>query len=150
AQQEGERAETRPSCRLLGETHDPSTPRFPGSMVCPGPRRARCLRRAPSATRMLANHSFASSPRRAQHSGDPTVRSSRANQPLQSKTLTLSMSMAATVALSLAVTFLAPTSARAQKKAAKGVEPVRVLMLAGGQRSHHGYRDQALYLSNAL
>src|SRR5262245_39811605 len=55
-----------------------------------------------------------------------------------------------TLALSLAFSGLTTTRAWAQKKAAKGVDPVRVLFLAGGQRSHHGYRDQALYLSNAL
>ena len=38
-------------------------------------------------------------------------------------------------------------SAFAQKKAPRGA---RVLLLSGGQRQHHGYRDQALYLANAL
>jgi type 1 glutamine amidotransferase len=37
--------------------------------------------------------------------------------------------------------------APAQKKAPDGA---KVLLLTGGQRQHHGYRDQALYLSNAL
>lgn len=37
-----------------------------------------------------------------------------------------------------------------QRKADKGVDAVKVLFLSGGQRSHHGYRDQALYLSKAL
>src|SRR5207244_5965564 len=37
--------------------------------------------------------------------------------------------------------------ARAQKKAPDGA---KVLLLSGGQREHHGYRDQALYLSNVL
>ncbi len=39
------------------------------------------------------------------------------------------------------------TDAKAQKKAPDGV---RVLLLSGGQRRHHGYRDQAFYLSNLL
>ncbi len=38
-------------------------------------------------------------------------------------------------------------SAHAQKKAPKGA---KVLLLTGGQREHHGYRDQALYLAGAL
>jgi type 1 glutamine amidotransferase len=37
--------------------------------------------------------------------------------------------------------------ALAQKKAPAGA---KVLLLSGGQRQHHGYRDQALYLSAAL
>jgi uncharacterized protein len=37
--------------------------------------------------------------------------------------------------------------ASAQKKNPKGVP---VLLLTGGQREHHGYREQALYLSNLL
>jgi uncharacterized protein len=37
--------------------------------------------------------------------------------------------------------------ARAQKKVPQGA---KVLLLSGGQRQHHGYRDQALYLSAAL
>jgi type 1 glutamine amidotransferase len=39
------------------------------------------------------------------------------------------------------------TSALAQKKVPDGA---KVLLLAGGQRQHHGYREQALYLSRAL
>ena len=35
----------------------------------------------------------------------------------------------------------------AQKKAPGGA---KVLLLSGGQRQHHGYREQALYLSGAL
>jgi type 1 glutamine amidotransferase len=66
------------------------------------------------------------------------------------RTLTLTMTMSMTVTFCLAFTCLTPATARAQKKAAKGVDPVKVLLLAGGQRSHHGYRDQALYLSGAL
>jgi type 1 glutamine amidotransferase len=65
-------------------------------------------------------------------------------------TLTVTTSMTLTLSLTLALTCLTPTPARAQKKAAKGVDPVKVLFLSGGQRSHHGYRDQALYLSGAL
>lgn len=37
--------------------------------------------------------------------------------------------------------------ALAQKKAPDGA---KVLLLSGGQRQHHGYRDQAFYLSNLL
>jgi type 1 glutamine amidotransferase len=37
--------------------------------------------------------------------------------------------------------------APAQKKAPGGA---KVFLLSGGQRQHHGYRDQALYLANAL
>jgi type 1 glutamine amidotransferase len=39
------------------------------------------------------------------------------------------------------------TTATAQKKAPGGA---RVLLLSGGQRQHHGYRDQAFYLANLL
>jgi len=69
---------------------------------------------------------------------------------MRSLTLTMTMSMTLTVCLTFALTCLTPTPARAQKKAAKGVDAVKVLFLSGGQRSHHGYRDQALYLSSAL
>src|SRR4051812_10660670 len=55
-----------------------------------------------------------------------------------------------TLTLSFTFSGLAARSAWAQKKAAQGVDPVRILFLTGGQRSHHGYRDQALYLSKAL
>jgi type 1 glutamine amidotransferase len=37
--------------------------------------------------------------------------------------------------------------AQAQKKNPEGT---KVLLLSGGQRQHHGYRDQAFYLANAL
>jgi type 1 glutamine amidotransferase len=40
--------------------------------------------------------------------------------------------------------------ALAQKSVPKGTKAVKVLLLTGGQRNHHGYRDQALYLSSAL
>jgi type 1 glutamine amidotransferase len=39
------------------------------------------------------------------------------------------------------------TPALAQKKAPAGA---KVLLLSGGQRQHHGYREQALYLSQTL
>ncbi|AMV38566.1 ThuA domain-containing protein [Planctomyces sp. SH-PL62] len=47
--------------------------------------------------------------------------------------------------LILAGSWCAP--ATAQKKAPDGA---KVLLLSGGQRQHHGYRDQAFYLSAAL
>lgn len=55
----------------------------------------------------------------------------------------------AVLALAVAVTLAAPTAPRAnaQKKAPKGT---KVLLLSGGQRQHHGYREQALYLSGSL
>src|SRR6478609_1113600 len=37
--------------------------------------------------------------------------------------------------------------AEAQRKAPGGA---KVLILSGGQRQHHGYRDQAFYLAEAL
>ncbi len=49
--------------------------------------------------------------------------------------------------VALALMGLAATPALAQKKAPKGA---KVMLLTGGQRQHHGYRDQALYLANAL
>ena len=48
-------------------------------------------------------------------------------------------------ALTLAI--LAASPAAAQKKVPDGT---KVLILSGGQRNHHGYRDQALYLAGAL
>jgi uncharacterized protein len=50
-------------------------------------------------------------------------------------------------ALLLALVLGGISTADAQKKAPNGA---KVLFLCGGQRQHHGYRDQALYLSNAL
>jgi type 1 glutamine amidotransferase len=47
----------------------------------------------------------------------------------------------------LALACFSATPAWAQKKAPNGT---KVLLLTGGQREHHGYRDQAFYLSNAL
>src|SRR3954454_15864161 len=49
--------------------------------------------------------------------------------------------------LALTVTGLLAPAARAQKKAPNGA---KVLLLTGGARQHHGYRDQAFYLANAL
>jgi len=54
------------------------------------------------------------------------------------------------IAWSLACLILAGpgvTPAKAQKKAPDGA---KVLLLSGGQRQHHGYREQAFYLSAAL
>lgn len=50
----------------------------------------------------------------------------------------------------LALACFATSPALAQKKVPKGVKAVKVLLLTGGQRNHHGYRDQAFYLANAL
>jgi type 1 glutamine amidotransferase len=72
------------------------------------------------------------------------VRFSRPAVAALTSTLTL------TLVLTLPFDGLTTRSAWAQKKAPKGVVAVRVLFLTGGQRSHHGYRDQALYLSHAL
>jgi uncharacterized protein len=47
----------------------------------------------------------------------------------------------------LALMVLAPSPAPAQKKVPDGA---KVLILSGGQRNHHGYREQALYLAGAL
>jgi type 1 glutamine amidotransferase len=47
----------------------------------------------------------------------------------------------------LALAFLAASPAWAQKKAPNGA---KVLLLTGGARAHHGYRDQAFYLASAL
>ena len=49
-------------------------------------------------------------------------------------------------AIALAFLFLV-APAQAQKKVPNGA---KVLLLAGGARQHHGYRDQALYLAGAL
>jgi len=53
------------------------------------------------------------------------------------------------VALATILAGLVATPAMAQKKATSP-DFARVLLLTGGQRKHHGYRDQALYLSNLL
>ena len=53
--------------------------------------------------------------------------------------------LAALAVLALAAT--APTPALAQKKNPTGVP---ILILSGGQRQHHGYREQALGLSRTL
>lgn len=47
----------------------------------------------------------------------------------------------------LALSLLAASPCWAQKKAPDGA---KVLLLSGGQRQHHGYREQAFYLSNLL
>lgn len=47
----------------------------------------------------------------------------------------------------LMLTCVLPAPALAQKRAPKGA---KILLLSGGQRQHHGYRDQALYLSSLL
>ncbi len=52
------------------------------------------------------------------------------------------------VGLILATTFLLPQPAEAQKKGKPG--SAKVFLLSGGQRNHHGYRDQAFYLANLL
>lgn len=49
--------------------------------------------------------------------------------------------------LALALVALVSTTAKAQKKNPTGVP---VLLLTGGQREHHGYRDQAFYLAALL
>lgn len=49
--------------------------------------------------------------------------------------------------LALALAAIAPASALAQKKNPDGTS---VLILSGGQRQHHGYREQAFALSKAL
>jgi len=49
--------------------------------------------------------------------------------------------------LALFVSCLLTHPAQAQKKAPSGA---KVFLLSGGARQHHGYRDQAFYLANAL
>jgi uncharacterized protein len=51
------------------------------------------------------------------------------------------------LALVLSLMGLAAEPAWAQKKNPQGA---KVLLLSGGQRQHHGYRDQAFYLAGAL
>jgi uncharacterized protein len=53
--------------------------------------------------------------------------------------------LAPAVALALLAAWASP--ALAQKKNPQGVP---LLLLTGGQREHHGYREQALYLANTL
>ena len=57
------------------------------------------------------------------------------------------MSIRRTSAVFATLACLAVGPAWAQKKAPDGA---RVLLLSGGQREHHGYRDQASYLANLL
>ncbi len=52
-----------------------------------------------------------------------------------------------TLALTLPLAAFSLPAALGQKKAPQGV---KVLLLTGGARQHHGYRDQAFYLANAL
>jgi type 1 glutamine amidotransferase len=58
-----------------------------------------------------------------------------------------SRSLVGPVLLALAGSILVPSTASAQKKVPNGA---KVLLLTGGARQHHGYRDQAFYLSGIL
>ena len=49
--------------------------------------------------------------------------------------------------VALTLIALSPGDGFAQKKNAGGT---RILLLSGGQREHHGYRDQAFYLAKTL
>ncbi len=51
------------------------------------------------------------------------------------------------VCVSIALALSCPVASLAQLKNPDGVP---VLLLSGGQRQHHGYREQALYLSRTL
>jgi type 1 glutamine amidotransferase len=51
------------------------------------------------------------------------------------------------IVLTAMLCLVAGSQAMAQRKAPGGV---KVLLLSGGQRQHHGYRDQAFYLSELL
>lgn len=51
------------------------------------------------------------------------------------------------IVLAAALAMLGTAPARAQRKAPEGA---RVLLLSGGQREHHGYREQAMYLAGLL
>jgi hypothetical protein len=51
------------------------------------------------------------------------------------------------ISICLLLSFGPPIPAIAQKMAPQGA---KVLLLSGGKRQHHGYRDQALYLSAIL
>ena len=57
------------------------------------------------------------------------------------------MSTLRVLGAALALTIIATAPALAQKKAPNGT---KVLILSGGEREHHGYREQALYLAGAL
>ncbi len=52
-----------------------------------------------------------------------------------------------TLGCALVIGCMVAGPALAQKKAPNGA---KVLLLSGGQRQHHGYRDQAFYLASAL
>ena len=56
-------------------------------------------------------------------------------------------SLAVPMALAISWVAIGAEPASAQKKNPDGVA---VLLLTGGQREHHGYRDQAFYLANLL
>lgn len=60
--------------------------------------------------------------------------------------MTARFRLAAAIGCALLLSLLT-TPAIAQKKAANGT---KVLLLSGGQRQHHGYREQALYLQGLL
>lgn len=51
------------------------------------------------------------------------------------------------IGLSLVLSGCLVQPAQAQKKVPSGA---KVFLLSGGQREHHGYRDQAFYLSRTL
>lgn len=58
------------------------------------------------------------------------------------------MSYPRLLGIALCVLIASADPAWAQKKAAPGA--AKVLLLTGGARNHHGYRDQAFYLASAL
>jgi type 1 glutamine amidotransferase len=59
----------------------------------------------------------------------------------------MSKAWTAWITLALTLALGAGHPALAQRKAPEGA---KVLLLSGGQRQHHGYRDQALYLAGLL
>jgi type 1 glutamine amidotransferase len=61
--------------------------------------------------------------------------------------VTVSRSFVGSIVLALAGSVFCSPSVWAQKKVPNGA---KVLLLTGGQRQHHGYRDQAFYLSGIL
>lgn len=72
---------------------------------------------------------------------------SRTLSSIASRTLGIIATPIPLLILAGGLTAIAPTPAMAQKKAPKGA---KVYLLSGGQRQHHGYRDQAFYLSGLL